>query len=184
MKKYHVPFSQIAPQFDEKTISTKMPPAEYCQKLAECKAQEVASNYSDHVVIAGDTIVALGDQIFNKPTSIDEGKQMLKNFSGKTHGVYSALSVQRGKELFCEVDITYVTFFPLTDEQIDAYYQLFLPTDCSGGYSIERGGELLIEKLEGTYDNVAGFPMKLLIRGLAKHGIDIWDFSKAFLSHS
>lgn len=121
---------------------------------------------SDEAVVAADTVVCLEKKILGKPADADEAFDMLKMLSGKTHTVYTGVSVfYNGRALTFSVG-TDVTFFELTDEEIKEYIATGEPFDKAGAYGIQGRGSLLIEKINGDYFNVVGLPVSALKRVL------------------
>ncbi len=107
-------------------------------------------------VIACDTVVSLGNEVLGKPYTAKKATEMLKKLSGKTHRVISGLYVRvRGKETIC-AERSDVTFYTLSDRQIDEYVEKFRPFDKAGAYGIQDG--MVVEKYVGSYDNIVGLP--------------------------
>ena len=158
-------------------------PAEACKKLAERKAgaviQEVlAENYTGMLIVIGaDTMVVKDGEIFGKPRSLSDGKHMLRTLSGSTHEVITAVSVwmvaapeveniSLGFRTFH--DVSRVTFRDLTDEEISDYLRLGESFDKAGAYAAQERGSMIIEKIDGNFDNVMGLPCGLVERELPK----------------
>ena len=134
--------------------------------LANLKASDVAKNHSESVVIGADTCVIIDGKVLGKPHSKDEAAAMLKMLSGKTHKVITGCSVIYGdvKDSFSVK--TDVKFFQLTESQIEEYVNSDEPYDKAGGYGIQSKGALFVEKINGDYNNVVGFPIAELNRRL------------------
>ena len=117
------------------------------------------------VVIAGDTTVALGDEELGKPASPDDARRMLRELSGRTHQVSTGVCVivagESGDAARQEsfVETTDVTFFELTEAQIDAYVASGEGADKAGSYGIQGRGRLLVRGICGDYFNVVGLPV-------------------------
>ena len=156
-------------------------PEEAAKKLAERKAgavvQEVlAGNYTGMLIVIGaDTMVVLDGKIFGKPRSLSDAKHMLRQLSGRTHEVITAVSVwmisapatddiSLGFRTFA--DISHVTFRDLTDEEIAAYVAMGESRGRAGSYGIEGAGVILVESIQGDYSNIVGLPVAETLRRL------------------
>ncbi len=113
------------------------------------------------LVIAADTVVALGSEHFGKPKTLDEARAMIRRLSGRTHEVITAVAVAdvQAKRAVEEAEITKVTFRALTDAEIDTFVNTVKPLDRAGAYTVDGPGSLLVEKYDGCYTNVLGLPM-------------------------
>lgn len=154
-------------------------PEEAAKKLAERKAgaviQEVlAENYTGMLIVIGaDTMVVLDGKIFGKPRSASDGKHMLRQLSGRTHEVITAVSVwmvaapnaedvSLGFRTFA--DISHVTFRDLTDEEITDYLRKGESFDKAGAYAIQGEGAALVDHYDGALDTIIGLPADRLIK--------------------
>lgn len=154
-------------------------PEEAAKKLAERKAgaviQEVLSeNYTGMLIVIGaDTMVVLDGKIFGKPRSASDGKHMLRQLSGRTHEVITAVSVwmvaapnaedvSLGFRTFA--DISRVTFRDLTDEEITDYLRKGESFDKAGAYAIQGEGAALVDHYDGSLDTIIGLPATRLIK--------------------
>jgi septum formation protein len=136
--------------------------AAYARKLASRKTDAVAQQYDDHIVIGADTIVVYEGKVYPKPSSPEEAKRFLKEFSGNTHTVITGVGLFIGGTLRVFSVETKVTFRELDDVLIDAYVDSGDPMDKAGGYGIQTAGALLIDKIDGDYYNVMGLPISKL----------------------
>ena len=127
----------------------------------------------DALILAADTVVALDGAILGKPHSREEAVSMLTILSGRTHQVYTGVTLLRGEAEHTEHEVTSVTFRPLTAAEIDAYVSSGEPMDKAGAYGIQGLGALLVERLEGDYFNVMGLPLLRLSRMLGQFGIHL-----------
>lgn len=122
-------------------------------------------------VVAADTIVVLGEQILGKPAGTAEAKHMLKALSGKAHAVKTATVVLYQKMTQLQVVTTVVHFRELTGDEIDWYVGTGEPLDKAGAYGIQGRGAVLVERIEGSYDNVVGLPVTAVYEMLRKAGV-------------
>lgn len=136
----------------------------YLSALKGAAVKEYAEK--DEVVISADTVVCLGDAILGKPHGETEAFDMLKMLSGKTHTVYTGVTLFYNSETLTFSIGTDVTFFELSDKEIKEYIATGEPFDKAGGYGIQGKGTFLVEKISGDYFNVVGLPVSALKKAL------------------
>ena len=159
-----VPTFTIAPADIDETVGKDGLPAEYVAQMAAQKAAAIAEQSPEALVIGCDTIVALAGEILGKPTSREDGYRMLRLLSGKTHDVYTSVTLKQGeKERSATVHST-VTFYPLTDTEIHAYLDTAEYADKAGAYGIQGQGAILIEAIAGDYYAIMGLPIAKVAR--------------------
>ena len=163
----------IRPAVGEEKADLSLSPARLVEDLSLQKGLEVAASAAPgDLVIAADTVVAVDGQILGKPHSPQEAAEMLCALSGRTHTVYTGVTLCRDSEVLTEHEATSVRFRPLTREEIEAYVATGEPMDKAGAYGIQGIGSLLVEGIEGDYFNVVGLPVCRLGRMLARFGVD------------
>lgn len=148
----------------DETLPDKITPKEAVMYLSKIKAEPFAD--SDDIVIGADTVVALDGKILGKPKSEENAKEMLRFLSGRTHSVFTGVTLASDKKTKTFAVETKVKFFELTNEEIDAYIKTKEPFDKAGAYGIQGYGSLLVEKIDGDYFNVVGLPVSTLAREL------------------
>lgn len=148
----------------DETFPDKITPKEAVMYLSKIKAEPFADG--DDIVIGADTVVALDGKILGKPKSEENAKEMLRFLSGRTHSVFTGVTLASGKKTKTFAVETKVKFFELTNEEIDAYIKTKEPFDKAGAYGIQGYGSLLVEKIDGDYFNVVGLPVSTLAREL------------------
>ena len=125
------------------------------------KAQAIADGEDHGIVIASDTLVSLNGAALGKPEDEANAFDMLRKLSGNTHEVFTGVTMidaSSGKSETCVVR-TGVRFRQLSDEEINAYIMTGEPMDKAGAYGIQGGAGAFVEELEGSYENVIGFPV-------------------------
>jgi len=161
LSKININFDVIDSKIDESLISTNMEASHYCMLLAKLKASNVSQYYSECTVIGADTIVVLNDRILNKPKNFNEAKDMLLSLSNKTHQVITGVAIRNQalniNRKFHET--TDVTFYKLDNETLNYYISKYEPYDKSGSYGIQDYASVFVKKINGSYDNVIGFPL-------------------------
>jgi septum formation protein len=149
-------------------------PLDYVQRLAgEKSAVCLARLQTDVPVLAADTTVVLGSLIMGKPKDKIDALAMLAQLSGKTHLVYTAISL-RGHEHNQAVSVTEVTFRCLTDQEMLDYWDTGEPLDKAGGYAIQGRGGVFVESIKGSFSGVVGLPLFETAQLLAKQGIELF----------
>lgn len=153
-------FKVIPSNIDEDKIQDK-DPYKLVKELALQKGLKVSKNNRDKLVISADTIVLNGGKVLGKPNDEDEAFSMLQSLSGRTHTVITAfaLLLSRYDKTLVESASTQVTMRMLHNDEIWAYVNTGEPMDKAGAYAIQGQGAMLIEKINGCYSNVVGFPL-------------------------
>ena len=111
------------------------------------------------LVIASDTVVAIGDRILGKPRDAADAKEMLRTLSGNDHHVISGVALLMGEREIAAFDATAVHFAEMTEAEIDWYVQSGEPDDKAGAYAVQGLASLWIKGLDGDYFNVVGLPV-------------------------
>ena len=147
-------------------------PDEVVTANARAKCRAVSEQLaSPALTIGADTIVVLDGHILGKPAGLDEARTMLARLSGRTHQVFTGLTVidSAANRTVETVEVTDVTFRTVTSEEIDRFVEAVQPTDRAGAYTVDGPGSLLVESYQGCYQNVLGLPivrLDLLLREL------------------
>lgn len=156
----------VHPVDADETLPQGMPVEMAAAFLADLKAKEAARLFPDDIVIGCDTVVILGDEIMGKPRDREDAHRMLRALSGESHSVLTGTSLYHGKQTSVFTTETLVTFYPLSDAEIEAYLDTGEPFDKAGAYGIQGKGALLVQGIEGDYFNVVGLPVAALSRAL------------------
>jgi septum formation protein len=161
------------------TVPSEIAPADTAEYLSGIKAEEVFRKHPDEevVVIGSDTIVLLDGVIFGKPKDAGDAKRMLRALSGRTHEVRTGVTILWRKNIDSHptegslhfTSSTGVSFYELDDDEIDAYVATGEPMDKAGAYGIQEEGALLVEKINGDYYTVMGFPIAEVNRRLRQY---------------
>ena len=145
---------------DAQEITTKTAPNEVVMELASIKAKDIyKKSEKQSMVVGADTVVAYQGQILGKPTDEADAKRMLTMLSGQTHEVYTGVCVIEDGKTKTFYEETKVTFYEISDEQIDRYIKTGEPMDKAGSYGIQGKAAVFIKGIEGDYYNVVGFPI-------------------------
>lgn len=133
--------------------------------LSELKAKAFRELTADEVLLTADTVVAADGQILGKPKDEKGARQMLRMLSGKTHQVYTGISIKTTDKTITETDVADVEFDEITDDEIDYYVQNYKPFDKAGSYGIQEWlGMAKIRKLSGSFYTIMGLPTHLVYK--------------------
>lgn len=160
-------FDVVVPEVEENE-DTSVPIRELTAENAALKSGAVASLRPDAVVVAADTLVLLGETVLTKPLDRAEAMEMLASLNGRTHQVFTAVSiVQKSTGRFENFTVTTeVRFRSLTREEMEEYHRLIDPMDKAGAYAAQEHGERVIESIEGSMSNVIGLPVAKTVKVL------------------
>jgi len=160
---------------DIEEVSDKKDISERILDIAEKKLDKIAKDNINDFVLAADTVVALDGEVFGKPKDREEAEKFLKLLSGKTHKVITAYVFKNISKniLIKDVVVSEVKFYDLDKETINWYLNSLEPFDKAGGYGIQGLGRALIEKIEGDYFAIMGFPISNFLKNLRKIGYKI-----------
>jgi septum formation protein len=140
-------------------------PREYVAALSERKASAVGRLYDRAIVLGADTVVVVDGAMLGKPSDAAEARRMLGLLSGRSHEVYTGFTLldRPSNMRSTAVELTRVTFRPLTGEEIRDYVATGSPMDKAGAYGIQDDlGALFVERIEGCFYNVVGLPLMRL----------------------
>ena len=151
-------------------------PATYASRVARLKAEAGWLRLEQrrllrYPVLAADTTVALGQNILGKPTDRDDAIAMLKQLSGNTHLVHSAITVKYDDRVEEALSTTEVRIRDLEDDEIRRYVATGEPFDKAGSYGIQGKASIFIEAMSGSYSGVVGLPIFETARLLASFGL-------------
>lgn len=181
LKGLHVPFDYIESPYEEKISDVAdLKPEEKSAKLASLKAIYASNLLEEGLIIGADTIVVYGDKILGKPKDRAEARRMLEELSGNKHRVISGIAlVDAGKQkIYTHSEITYVYFRELSARDIEIYLNTGEPFDKAGAYGIQGHAGIFVERIEGCYFNVVGFPVVAFNNIMKVAGYDLVDFMK------
>ena len=150
-------------------------PKEYVARLSRDKASAIATSHPARWVIAADTTVLLGDELLEKPIDTDDAVRMLSTIAGRTHTVYTGVTIQNDENGYRETDVaeSEVTMLPLSADDIAWYVATGEPLDKAGAYAVQGIGAMFIDSIHGSYTNVVGLPVALLFQMFRKAGVDL-----------
>ncbi len=153
---------QIEPQFS--SFAGNISIGRFAEDLALKKAESLQEDYPDNFIIGSDTVIYLNGTVYGKPKDFDDAFNTLKELSGKTHEVYTGVSlVNKLKNVYRTAhDKTFVKVKPLNDNEIKNYLNKYPPFDKAGSYGIQDD-DGIVESYAGSFENVLGLPVQKLI---------------------
>lgn len=149
------------------------PPEKTCRRLAIEKARAVSQRFPESFVIGADTIVVHEGKILGKPKDDTEAAEMIRALSGRTHEVITGIALWKREGCLDDIEVTRVTFRPLSEGEIAAYVATGEGRDKAGGYAIQGRGALLVSGISGCYFNVVGLPLHRLSLLLERFGVPL-----------
>lgn len=173
-----VQFKSASMDIDESVLEGETASV-YVERLAREKALAGLSLFSDKVILAADTTVALSGGILGKPGSASEAEAMLRDLSGANHQVLTGIALAKyengEKVIESRVVETEVSFLSLSDQQIVQYVKSGEPMDKAGAYGIQGKAALFVDSIQGSYSNVVGLPLAETGQLLQRFGVPIWS---------
>ena len=153
----------------DETISLNMSPLEAVLDIAKRKGLDIVKKHPNDIVISADTIVVIDNMILGKPVDKLDASRMLNLLSNRTHQVITAFCILKNGQLLEEYVTSDVTFHKLSQDLIDKYIESGSPMDKAGAYGAQDNADFLIVKnINGSRDNVIGFPVDEIIEALKK----------------
>jgi septum formation protein len=167
-----VPFSIKAADIDEEIAEND--PRRFVTILAQQKGlhifEQAKKDHSSLLVLSADTTVCIDKEILNKPKDRKDAELMLRKLSGKTHEVFTGVSMifQYGNTYgeWSKTVRSEVTFSKIDETLLQHYLDGAEPYDKAGAYGIQGQGLMFVERVNGSYSNVVGLPLSDVIQGL------------------
>ena len=160
-------FEVVVSGVDE-TVPPDYTPAQTVEALAQRKGQAVQAIRPEAPIIAADSVVSIDGLILGKPKDDEAAKATLRRLSGRTHELITGVCLLINGQMDLFHQVTQVTFYPLTEEEIAEYVALGESRGRAGAYGIEGIGVVLVQSIQGDYPNIVGLPVAETIRRLHK----------------
>lgn len=162
-------FTTAEPAIDESVLAGETAP-DLVLRLACAKAEAVAPDFPDALIIAADTVVSCDGAILAKPQDNAEALAMLRQLSGRQHQVFTGLAMRCRHERFTHVACSSVTMPEHPDALLRAYLASGESLGKAGGYGIQGRGGVLVSAITGDFYNVVGLPLQALWQGFCELG--------------
>ena len=160
---------------DIEELAGGLPPRDLVMANADLKAMDVASRLRSGLVLGADTVVVLEGEVLGKPRDLPHAVKMLSLLSGRIHEVLTGVSLVCGRSMTrCRfVESTRVHFRLLDAATIETYFQEVDPLDKAGAYAAQEDRGRLIERIEGSMENVIGLPVERVITAIESYFTDL-----------
>lgn len=177
MNKLGLIFTMQDPGISDDIVKEKSEnPQAFVERIALEKAVSVAKDNKSSYVIGHHMIVVKDGVIMNRPKDKEEAIDVLANLNGQTHNVIGILVlVQNRKVVYKGVQSTIVEFKNLSKKEVEDYAASEEPLEKAGGYAVQGQGGMFIKSINGSYFNMAGFPLTMVVKALEKNGFEIAD---------
>jgi len=174
MEAMQIPFEVWAPEVDESPFPYE-DPERMVERLARAKAEIVAMVNPGRWVIAADTTVAVDHHVLGKPENVADAVRMLGLIQGRRHEVHTGLCLRRDLEIYSFVDTAEVFLRPVSEARAQWYASTGEPMDKAGGYAAQGIAALFIERIEGSFATVMGFPVERFSELVMRLGLlQVW----------
>ncbi|HSQ35412.1 MAG TPA: Maf family protein [Candidatus Binatia bacterium] len=165
----------IIPDIDEK-VKPGETPGNFLERVTIAKGIAIyRKNLFSHLIVSADTIVLLGDDVIGKPVDREDAFRMLRSLSGRRHEVLTGIALMHLGETRFEISRTAVYFKELADDEIDFYLDREHFMDKAGAYAIQGRAAPFVERIEGCFFNVMGFPLNLFYRMAKERGLNLYE---------
>jgi septum formation protein len=161
---------EVRPVDIDESVLPDESPQDYVTRLALAKAR-AAGQHETRPVLGSDTAVVIDTQILGKPQDAEEAATMLRRLSGRIHTVLTAVALLHGSAERVVVTSTEVEFAPLSEAEIQAYWETGEPADKAGAYGIQGRAAAFIRRVNGSYTGVVGLPLFETVEMLKELGV-------------
>lgn len=169
-----LPFTALDVVIDE-SRRPQEPVASYVERMAKEKAEaglQMLDDPAGALVLAADTVVALEDELLEKPVSREQAGAMLRSLSGRSHVVMTAFALKTAGCIRVQRVSTTVFFRNVLEREVGWYWETGEQQDKAGGYGIQGRGGLFVSSIAGSYTNVVGLPMAEVVMALREAGLE------------
>jgi septum formation protein len=160
-----IAFEAVNPRYEEPATSGFHPnPAAFAESISLNKAASLVADYPDRIILAADTVVAVGNEIFGKPADIDDARRILGTLLGTTQQVITGVTLLHPNDnrQLSRHDVTHVTMRRMSPQELDDYLAGGDWEGKAGAYGIQGEADKFVERCEGSFTNVVGLPMELV----------------------
>ncbi|MEG0036979.1 MAG: Maf family nucleotide pyrophosphatase [Victivallaceae bacterium] len=177
LEHFKIPFLTIVSHFDETSVLQNTDIGQYAINVSLGKSESLQKEFSkDCLIITADTVVYQKGEIFHKPIDEMHAVDMLRRLASKPHWVFTGVTVSLNSVTVSRYEKTELILRSVDDKHLMNYVKAFNTLDKCGGYSVQDGGSLIVEKINGCSYNVRGLPINTLYQLLLQLGINLWNF--------
>lgn len=163
----------VVPSRYQEMDESELPPIDLARTHARGKLRDVHDRRPEALVVAADTVVDLDGTSLGKPRDEAHAAAMLRSLAGRAHLVHTAFAIADGKDVIERTATTEVRFWPLSEVEIAEYVSTGDSMDKAGAYGIQGRGAALVERIDGDFYTVMGFPLGLFVRTLRERGVHV-----------
>ena len=169
-----IPFNVKNPSFDER-LEADRPAIEQVQSFAQGKAQSVARQESEAIVLGSDTVIELDNDVIGKPVDLADARAMLRRLAGRGHRVHTAVALVCSARAIDTVALstTVVRMKPFDEPAHERYLAIGESLGKAGAYSIQGEGGNLVDSIDGDFPTVVGLPLLLVSQLLLQVGVKV-----------
>jgi septum formation protein len=169
-----IPFDVKSPIFEERLVADRLA-VEQVQFFAQGKAQSVARQEPEAIVLGSDTVIELDHDMIGKPVDLTDARAMLRRLAGRDHHVHTAVAVVCSARVIDTVALstTVVRMKPFDELAHERYLGTGESLGKAGAYSIQGEGGGLIDSIDGDFTTVVGLPLRLAAQLLAQIGMSV-----------
>jgi septum formation protein len=169
-----IPFNVKNPSFDER-LEANRPATQQVISFAQGKAQSVARQESEAIVLGSDTVIELDHDVIGKPVDLTDARAMLRRLAGRDHRVHTAVAVVCSARVIDMVALstTVVRMKPFDELAHERYLAIGESFGKAGAYSIQGVGGSLIDSIDGDFPNVVGLPLRLVAQLLRQIDVSV-----------
>ncbi len=169
-----IPFNVKNPSFDER-LEANRPATQQVMSFAQGKAQSVARQELEAIVLGSDTVIELDHDVIGKPVDLTDARAMLRRLAGRDHRVHTAVAVVCSARVIDTVALstTVVRMKPFDELAHERYLAIGESLGKAGAYSIQGVGGNLIDSIDGDFPNVVGLPLRLVAQLLMQIGVSV-----------
>lgn len=175
----HVPFEVVPPESSAEALDAELPPGlgpqDRARLLAERKAQSLAVRFPDRLILASDTLIAIGPDVLGKPADAVEAQAMLRRLRGREHVIHTGVALVREQDRIQDsaVESVRVWMKGFTDEEVQDYVTSGEGMGKTGGYAIQGRGGHLIARIAGDFPAAVGLPLRLVAAMLRRRAVEV-----------
>lgn len=168
----------VRPVDADETLPERIAPRDAVTTLAKRKALAAVKAFAPvpgkTVIIAADTLVAYGSEIYGKPKDRDDAFRMISSMTGGCHSVYTGVCITDGEKVLTEAEESVVFMRAAEDREIWSYIDRYEPYDKAGAYGIQEAAGLFVSRIEGDYANIVGLPLCRTGMMLKEFGVELF----------
>lgn len=157
---------QVVPANIDETVLPNETPEVYAKRMSETKGRAILEQYPNDLILSADTIVVRNGRILGKPVNREEAKSMLQSYSGATHEVLTIVTILSPTDKKTFIVGASVSFYELTEEEIERYLSKDEWQDKAGAYGIQGVAALFVKEIKGDFFTIVGFPVSRIYHEL------------------